>query len=103
MKTIQITREACCSADDQTNPLTLTIEVSESESLEKLVGRITSQRFLQFSSTHLTITGFASGKPIVKVRSRLLSTRAEFWIAPETTVAVCLQDDLLDFAWGGIK
>lgn len=101
MKTIQVTREACCSADDQTNPLTLRIEVPESEPLEKFIGRIISQRFLQFSSTHAIITGFAFGKPIVKIRSRLFSTRAEFLIGADTTVAVCLQDNLLDFAWAG--
>lgn len=100
MDNIEVTRQSVCSADDQTNPLTLTLQTPGSESLQGLVARILSHNFLQFSSSHSTITGFASGQPIVRVHADFSSGhQPEFLIPPDTFVETCLPNRLLEFEW----
>ena len=102
MSSIEVTRHSVCAADDQTNPLTLTIRAHDSESLQSFVVRVISRNFLQFSSSHKTITGFAAGQPIVKVHSDFSSGhRPEFLISPDTSVEACLPNGLLEFVWAG--
>ncbi|MFT3760815.1 hypothetical protein [Thauera sp.] len=102
MSSIKVTRDSVCAADDQTNPLTLTIQVPGSESLQSLVTRIIYRNFLQFSSSHSTITGFVSGQPIVRVHANFSSGhQAEFLISPTSSVESCLPDGLLEFEWAG--
>jgi hypothetical protein len=102
MSTIEITRHAVCAADDQTNSLTLKIQVPGLESLQDLVTRIIGHSFLQFSSSHSTITGFASGQPIVRVHADFsCGHRPEFLIPPDTSVETCLPSKLLEFEWAG--
>jgi len=102
MSSIKVTRHSVCAADDQTNPLTLTIQAPGPESLEAFVARILSRNFLQFSSSHSIITGFASDQPIVKIHSDFSSGhRPEFLIAPDTSVEACLPNGLLEFVWAG--
>ena len=99
LQTITVTREAVCSADDQMNPLTLVVPLPDTAPLSALVDAVLAQRFLQFSSSHSTITGVASGVAIVRVHSGLLRTRAEFLVAPQMPVRECVPQGLIDFAW----
>jgi hypothetical protein len=100
MIAITITREAVCAADDQTNPLTLTLEAAETETLEVFIGRIMSSRFLQFSSSHPVVTGFASDRPIVEVHADNSGrNRAEFLIPADTAIGDCLPSHRFAFMW----
>lgn len=64
---IQVTRQACCAADDQVGPLDATYVCEPSAPLSKLIQEIVASGFLQFSSTHDRITGEVDGKRIVVV------------------------------------
>ncbi len=99
LQTITVTREAVCSADDQMNPLTLAVPLPDTAPLSALVDAVLAQPFLQFSSSHSTITGVASGVAIVRVHAGLFRTRAEFLLAPHTPVRECVPKGLIDFAW----
>ena len=46
-------------ADDMTNPLELALDLPDHATLEDLARRVVAADFLQFSSTHHTLTGFA--------------------------------------------
>jgi hypothetical protein len=99
LQTITVTREAVCSADDQMNPLTLAVPLPDMAPLTALVDAVLAQHFLQFSSSHSTITGVASGVAIVRVHAGLFRKRAEFLVAPHTPVRECVPQGLIDFAW----
>lgn len=49
---IEVTREACCSQDDQLGPLSLQIELPEESLIWELAREIGEANFLQFSSPH---------------------------------------------------
>lgn len=99
MQAITVTREAVCGADDQTGRLTLAVPMPGTAPFSALVDAVLAQRFLQFSSSHPTITGRASGVPVVRVHDAGLRPRAEFLLPPHTPVQRCVPEGLLHFGW----
>lgn len=95
MRTITVERESVCAADDQCNPLSLELQASDTESIESFVARILARDFLQFGGSQ-SITGYASGRPIVKV---FPSNKTWFLIAADTPVGTCLRKNRLKFIW----
>ena len=69
MSKVQILRESVCAADDQTNPLELTINLPSSATLQTLMSQILLRNFLQFSSSHSVITAYSGGKPIARAHA----------------------------------
>jgi len=79
-------REACCAQDDQLGPLEATYDLADHLTLADLVQAVTSSRFLQYSSTHTTLTGFAGATPFATVFSGFyLPGRLPQFSLPATT------------------
>lgn len=78
MEKVEITRQAVCAADDQIGPLDLVLEVKSGESIRSLIERILANGFLQFSSSHNVISGFAGENEIARVFS---SSEVEYLIS----------------------
>lgn len=66
---VMVSRQACCSADDQMGPLDTTYWLAPEDSFGALVEQILESCFLQFSSTHTRLTGEVNGLPVVEVFS----------------------------------
>jgi len=66
---VLVLREACCSQDDQLGPLEATYDLTDGMTVFEFVRTVVRSRFLQFSSTRTTLTGFVGDAPIVKVRA----------------------------------
>jgi len=64
---IEVTREACCSQDDQLGPLSLQIELSEESLIWELAKEIGEANFLQFSSTRNVIDAYCAGKLLFSI------------------------------------
>ena len=64
---VTVTRQACCSADDQAGPLDAVYALHEDATLVDLVERIQASKFLQFSSTHNRLSGEVDGVCVVEV------------------------------------
>ncbi|MGH1451355.1 MAG: hypothetical protein ACRBBM_18275 [Pseudomonadaceae bacterium] len=56
---IEVTRQACCSQDDQIGPLKMVIDVPEGAAIWELAKQIGEARFLQFTGTHDTIAVYS--------------------------------------------
>ena len=85
--TIRIAREAVCLADDQMEPLELTLGFGAEATLEDLVGKLESSGFLHFSSTCRVLVGRSAQKPLLKLRSRWGSLVVEYLVAADTRLA----------------
>ncbi len=64
---IHLTREACCSQDDQLGPLEAVQDLQPDATLQELSEVIASSGFLQFSSTHAVMVGQAGNEDVVRV------------------------------------
>lgn len=64
---VHITREACCSQDDQLGPLEIQLEFDENTTLEQLIKEIFRVKFLQYSSSHNHMIGRAGDQKIVEI------------------------------------
>ncbi len=64
---VRVLREACCSQDDQLGPLEAAYDLEADSTILDLVRAVVRSQFLQFSSTHLCLTGFVGGAAFVKV------------------------------------
>ena len=97
--TIHVTREAVCLADDQLEPLELTLEFGAEATLEDLTGRLTKSGFLHFSSTCHTLVGRSRQVPLFKISSRWGSLVAEYLVATDTRLADAVADATIDFSF----
>ncbi|GLR25720.1 hypothetical protein [Limnobacter litoralis] len=84
---IEITRQAVCAADDQTNPLEMYFEVDQNLTIQHLVNEIEAAKFLQFSSTHQSIVGHSGGVPIIKIHSPYHSSLGPEYLVPASIIA----------------
>jgi hypothetical protein len=64
---IEVTREACCSQDDQLGPLSLQFELPEESLIWELAREIGEANFLQFSSPHNVIDAYCAGKLLFSI------------------------------------
>mgnify|MGYP006945565034 CR=1 FL=1 len=64
---IEVTREACCSQDDQLGPLNLQIDLPEDSSIWELAREIGEAKFLQFSSPRNVIDAYCAGKLLFSI------------------------------------
>jgi len=67
MLTINLEREACCSADDQVGVLTMSLTLPDEATVRDLAQRVDDSRFLQFSSSHHTLRATAASRPLFEV------------------------------------
>lgn len=64
-----VTREACCSQDDQLGPLAVAYKLSADATLQELTDAVIRSGFLQFSSTHSVMVGEVGNDGMVRVFS----------------------------------
>ena len=64
---VHITREACCSQDDQLGPLEIQLEFDENATLEQVIMEICTIKFLQYSSSHNHMIGRIDDQKIVEI------------------------------------
>ncbi len=94
---IEVVREAVCLADDQLEPLELTLEFGADATLEDLVGELATGGFLHFSSTLRTLVGRSGEASLLKAGSRWGSLAVEYLLAADTRLAVAAPDGVIDF------
>ena len=98
--TIKVTREAVCLADDQLEPLELTLEFGTDATLENFANKLTKSGFLHFSSTCRTLVGCSLELPLLKIKSRWGSQAVEYLLAADTMVfAVAAVGTTIDFCF----
>lgn len=95
---IEITRQAVCAADDQTNQLEMYVEVDQDRPIQHLVKEIEAAQFLQFSSTHQSIVGYSGGAPIVKIHSPYHSSLGiEYFVPANSIASEVIQNERFEF------
>lgn len=62
-----VTREACCSQDDQIGPLEMVYDLADDITLQQLVEAVATSKFLQFSSTHAVMAAHLGNDELVRV------------------------------------
>ena len=62
-----VTREACCSQDDQLGPLAFVYELSAESTLQNLTEAVIRSGFLQFTSTHSVMVGELGNDGLVRL------------------------------------
>lgn len=62
-----VTREACCSQDDQLGPLAFNYELKADATLQDLTEAVIRSGFLQFTSTHSVMVGEVGNDALVRV------------------------------------
>lgn len=93
---IWVTRQACCSADDQTGSLEESFIVEANASLSVLVEKIVASGFLQFTATHDCITGEVDGNRLVEIYASR-DKQPRFFVKSEKLVALVIGGRPLDF------
>ena len=96
---IRVLRDACCSQDDQLGPLETTYSFGMDATLSDLVRAVISSKFLQYSSTHTTLTGFIEGVPFVKVPSEyyLPGSAPEYSLPGDAPLATVVRGRAVEF------
>lgn len=69
MTYVRVTREACCSQDDQAGPLEATYSLDDDATVDELVRKIIASGFLQYSSTNTSMVGVFGDERFVRVFS----------------------------------
>ena len=62
-----VTREACCSQDDQLGPSAFVYELSAKATLQDLTEAVIRSGFLQFTSTHSVMVGELGNDSLVRL------------------------------------
>jgi hypothetical protein len=96
---IQVSRDACCSQDDQIGPLEAAYTFGPHATVIDLVRAVVSSRFLQFSSSHQCLTASISGVPLAKVCASDHGPvfAPVFLVAPETLLAPLAEGRVVEF------
>ena len=95
--TIYVAREAVCLADDQLEPLELTLEFGAQATLQDFTDRLAKSGFLHFSSTCHTLVGRSRELSLFKIRSRRGSLAVEYLLATDTKLAAAVANATIDF------
>ncbi len=95
---IEITRDACCAQDDQIGPLEMAFEVAPDALLRDLVTIVVNAGFLQYSSSHVTMVGFAGKTEIARISSPYYTKREpEYLLSPDLSISELLKNGQIHF------
>ena len=94
---VHITREACCSQDDQLGPLEIQLEFDENVTLEQVIKEICTVKFLQYSSSHNHMIGTADDQKIVEIL--LLQEEVIFHLQKDSLVKKLITENGLSFSF----
>ncbi len=86
---ILVSREACCSQDDQLGPLEHIFDLAIDATLIDLVNTVVKSSFLQYSSSHTSMVGAFGATPVARVFSPHGDAKpeSEFLLSPTLRVA----------------
>lgn len=98
---ILVLREACCFQDDQMGPLEATYEVDERCRLDDFLEAVERSGFLQFSSTHTTMSCRFADKEVARVfkPSLLVRRKPDVNVDPATLVRDLALQGTVDFVF----
>ena len=94
---VHITREACCSQDDQLGPLEIQLEFDENATLEQVIKEICRLKFLQYSSSHNHMIGRTDDQKIVEIL--LLQEEVIFHLQKDSLVKKLITENGLSFSF----
>ena len=96
---IEVHREACCFQDDQMGPLDQSFELPDASTLADFLDAVASSRFLQYSSTHVTMDCHIGGQVVAAVSSPSLLWRPApvFTTPPQTPMRQIAVDGKAEF------
>lgn len=99
---VRVLRDACCSQDDQLGPLEATYSFGPGATLADLVTAVIDSPFLQYSSSHTTLTGFIAETAFVKVFSsfHLPGHAPEFLTARDALLERTVTGKVVEFRFG---
>ena len=83
---LHVVRDASCAADDQTMPLEMTLN-GRGKSLADILQSIVQSSFLQFSSTHTTLTACSGNRKLASISAGKVE---DYYVAPHTAVEDCI-------------
>src|SRR5690554_4416727 len=99
---IEVTREACCSQDDQLGPLTLQIELAEESVIWELARKIGEANFLQFSSPRNVIDAYCAGKLLFSIPAvGASSASVSYAVGRDDSVNRHLREPRISCVWPG--
>lgn len=99
---IEVTREACCSQDDQLGPLTLQIELAEESVIWELARKIGEANFLQFSSPRNVIDAYCAGKLLFSIPAVGASgATVSYAVGRDDPVSRHLKEPRISCVWPG--
>ncbi len=96
---IRVGRDACCAQDDQLGPLEATYSFAPNATLADLVRVVAASKFLQYSSSHTTLTGFIGQTAFVRVfsASHLPDRSPEFLTDGDAPLATAVAAGTVEF------
>jgi PHP family Zn ribbon phosphoesterase len=89
-----VTRHPVCAADDQLNDLVIYIDISHDTTLADCVEHIKRAMFLQFSSSHSSMTGYMGDQAVVRMFAK---AEPEYLASPSLMVAAAAETPCLSF------
>ena len=99
---IEVTREACCSQDDQLGPFNLQIDLPEDSSIWELAREIGEAKFLQFSSPRNVIDAYCAGKLLFSIPVvGALGATVSYAVGRDDLVCWHLKEPKISCVWPG--
>jgi len=97
---IQVTREACCGQDDQTNRLQINFELLPSMTIHDVARLIGESNFLQFSTPLLVIEAYSAGLRLFSIPSlNYADGKVEYFVEKTDLISRYLEDNKIEFYW----
>lgn len=96
---IRVTREACCSQDDQLGPLEATFAITASTTFGELIAAVAGSKFFQYSSSHTTLQGDVAGRATVELFSSFYMKGKEprYLVSPNEFAARVVSSGVIRF------
>jgi len=97
---IQVTREACCWQDDQSNRLQFNFELLTSMTIKDVARLIGESNFLQFSTPLLVIEAYSGELRLFSIPSlSYAGGKVEYFIEKTDLISNYLEDNKIEFHW----
>ena len=97
---IEITREACCSQDDQLGPLKLVIYLPEGAAIWELAKKVGEAKFLQFTSSHNIIDVYCGQKHLFSIPAVGVTGGAvKYEVGREDLASIHLAESKINCFW----
>ncbi|WP_324731618.1 hypothetical protein [Pseudomonas paeninsulae] len=97
---ITVTRQACCSQDDQLGPLEIYIDLQEESKIWELARAIGESNFLQFSGSHNILNAFCAGKLLFSIpQIGCHKSTVAYAVGRDDPISIHLAVPEIEFIW----